>query len=343
MRKNAKSNLNRVVVWMVAAMLALATVVLASCGNEESGGSGSDTPAPAPAPAPDPQPAAPGPVTFTDSRGVTVTVENPQRVVACMGSFAHIWELAGGTLVGYSDDTLTSGYDIISTGAKTVGDFSAPSLEAIIDLEPDFVIMTSGSGGRGGSSSQAELAGSLENAGITVATFNVTTFADYLEMLRICCEITGNAEAFATNGQAVADRIDAIKASVPAGTAPVVLVGITYSGGLRVQAGSTMAGGIVVELGGTNLADVNRSLLSEYSMESVIEADPDVILLIPMGNTDDAAAKHLAECTAANPAWAELKAVKTGKYLALESDLFVYKPCERWDEAYQAVYGALYK
>ncbi|MFR1168438.1 MAG: hypothetical protein ACLSDQ_13165 [Adlercreutzia equolifaciens] len=38
---------------------------------------------------------APGPVTFTDDMGNEVTVDNPQRVVACMGSFANAWELAG--------------------------------------------------------------------------------------------------------------------------------------------------------------------------------------------------------------------------------------------------------
>ena len=340
MKKNKL--MKRLLPALAALALAIAACGLAACGQQ--GGEGqTPEPVPAPTPAPSPEPAAPGPVTFTDSRGATVTVENPQRVVACMGSFAHIWELAGGTLVGFSDDTLTGSYDIKSTGAKTVGDFSAPNLEAIIDLDPDFVILTSGSGGRGGSSSQTEIAASLEAAGITCAVFNVTTFPEYLEMLRICCQITGDEAAFANYGQAVADRIEAIKAAVPAGASPVVLVGITYSGGLRVQAGSTMPGSIVVELGGTNLADVNRSLLSEYSMEAVIEADPDAILLIAMGNTDDAAAKHLAESTAANPAWAQLKAVKTGKYLALDPNLFVYKPCELWADAYQAVFDALYK
>ena len=87
-----------------------------------------------------------------------MTVDNPQRVVACMGSFASIWELAGGTLVGASDDAFTlSDYDLKSENVQKVGDFSNPNLESIIALEPDFVIMTSGSGGRGGDSNQADL------------------------------------------------------------------------------------------------------------------------------------------------------------------------------------------
>ena len=101
---------------------------------------------PAPAGADD---AAPGPVTFTDDLGNEVTVDNPQRVVACMGSFANAWELAGGTLVGVSDDALqAAGWTIASPDVATVGDFASVNLEAIIALDPDFVIMTSGTGGR---------------------------------------------------------------------------------------------------------------------------------------------------------------------------------------------------
>ncbi|MDD6566563.1 MAG: hypothetical protein PUF11_07255, partial [Parafannyhessea umbonata] len=36
--------------------------------------------------------------TFTDDLGRKVTVKSHKRVVACMGSFADAWQLAGGTL-----------------------------------------------------------------------------------------------------------------------------------------------------------------------------------------------------------------------------------------------------
>lgn len=282
-----------------------------------------------------------GAVTFTDSTGTEVTVENPQRVVACMGSFAHIWELAGGTLVGASNDAF-SDYAVTSD-AQQVGDFSSLDLESILALDPDFVIMTSAGSGRPGAASQTELADSLRQAGVTVACFTVTTFDDYLSMLKTCTDITGRADLYQQNGTAVADRIAAIKAQVPQGTAPTVMAGITYSGGMRVQGSKTMVGGIVSELGGTNISDSHPSLISDYSVESVIDADPDVILLVPMGVTDDAAQKSLEQNTAENPAWANLTAVQNDRYRALDPKLFVYKPCENWDQAYQEVFDALYR
>lgn len=319
----------------LAASLA-ATLLLGGCAS----GQPADGSGPAQAEA---QPSAQqgGAVTFTDDTGAEVSVENPQRVVACMGSFANIWELAGGTLVGASDDAFDS-YDIASADAQKVGDFSNPNLEAIIALEPDFVIMTSGSGGRGGDSNQADLKAALDASGIPVAFFEVTTFDDYLRMLKTCTDITGRADLYEQNGQKVADEIEAIKAKVPADKQPSALLMTTFSGGTRVQSSSSMTGAMLADLGVRNLADENKSLLKDFSLESVIEMNPDFIFVVPMGNDDAAAMKNLEEATAANPAWSTLSAVQGNHYLTLDKELFLYKPNARWAESYQALYDALY-
>lgn len=322
-----------------AAALA-ASMLLAGCASEPAAEAEPAAAPQAEVPA-ERQPA--GKVTFTDDTGAEVTVENPQRVVACMGSFANIWELAGGTLAGASDDAFTlSGYELKSEGVQKVGDFANPNLEAIIALEPDFVIMTSGSGGRGGESSQADLKAALTASNIPVACFQVTTFDDYLRMLRTCCDITGRDDLYQENGQATADRIEAITAKVPAGDAPTALVMTTFSGGTRVQASSTMTGAMLADLGVKNLADENPSLLKDFSLESVIEMNPDFIFVVPMGNDDAAAMKALEDQTAANPAWSTLSAVQDGRFITLDPHLFQYKPNERWDQSYQVLFDALY-
>lgn len=281
---------------------------------------------------------------FTDDLGNEITVSpKPERVVACMGSFARIWELSGGTLVGVTDDALED-YQISSSGVETVGQFTAPNLEQIIALSPDFVIMTSASTGKDGSASQTELKESLEASGITVAYFNVVTFDDYLRMLRVCSDINENSESFETYGSAIEKNINDIveKAANAQTEKPTVLLMTTYSGGTRVQNSSTMTGAMLSDLGAINLADENKSLLKEFSLESIIEANPDYILVVPMGNDDEAALKNLKEATEANPAWAALDAVKEGKYVVLDKSLFLYKPNEKWDTAYQTLYDILY-
>ena len=328
----------RIVPAALAASLA-ASMLLAGCSTSQPE-AGTDASAPQ---AEAGQASQAGPVTFTDDTGAEATVDDPQRVVACMGSFASIWELAGGSLVGASDDAFTlSDYDLKSADVQKVGDFANPNLEAIIALEPDFVIMTSGSGGRGGESSQTDLKAALEASGIPVAAFQVTTFEDYLRMLKTCTDITGRADLYEQNGEATKARIGDIVAKVPAGEAPTALVLTTYSGGTRVQASSTMTGAMLADLGVRNLVDENKSLLKDFSLESIIELNPDFIFVVPMGNDDAAAMKALEDQTAANPAWSTLSAVQNGNYVTLDPHLFQYKPNERWDQSYQVLYDALY-
>ncbi len=280
--------------------------------------------------------------TFTDALGNQVTVDKPQRVVACMGSFANTWELAGGTLVGASNDAFQD-YGLDSGSIEQVGDFTAPNLEKIIALKPDFVIMTGASTGKDGAANQVSLKDALTASGIPVAYFNVTTFGDYLGMLRICCSITGRDDLYEQNGAAVQRQIDGIKSQAkPGGEAPTVLLMTTYSGGTRVQNSSTMTGAMLAELGAKNLADENKSLLKDFSLESVIELNPDFILVVPMGNDDAASMKNLKDATEANPAWSTLDAVKNGNFVTLDKKLFLFKPNADWAKSYATLYNTLY-
>lgn len=337
--------MKRIVLCAAAAVLALALV---GCGQQEAAAPAADNTA-APeqqAPASDAagaDDAAPGPVTFTDDLGNEVTVDNPQRVVACMGSFANAWELAGGTLVGVSDDALqAAGWTIASPDVATVGDFASVNLEAIIALDPDFVIMTSGTGGRGGDSSQADLRDALVGSGIPVAYFQVTAFDDYLRLMRTFTDITGREDLYEQNAAAVEQAIDDIVAQVPAENPPTALVLTTFSGGTRVQAPETQTGAMLADLGVNNLAGENRSLLKDFSLEAVIEMDPDFIFVIPMGDDAEAAMRNLEEATAANPAWSSLSAVQNGRYITLDPTLYLSKPNARWSDAYQGLFDSLY-
>ena len=281
--------------------------------------------------------------TFVDDLGNQVTVSSIERVVACMGSFANMWELAGGALVGCSDDAFTfDSFEISSPDVQKVGDFSSVNLESIIALEPDFVIMTCGTGGRGGDSSQADLKPALDAAGIPTAYFEVSAFEDYERVMGLFCDITDRDDLLKANVADVRAEIDGLIGAVPAGQEPTVLCMTTFSGGTRVQSSATMTGAMLADLGVVNLADEHRSLLSDFSLESIIELDPDFIFVIPMGNDAEAAMQGLEEATAANPAWATLTAVQQDRYVALDPNLFLYKPNAAWDDAYQVLFDALY-
>ena len=119
-------------------------------------------------------------VTFTDALGRTVTVESPKRVAALIGSFADVWCLAGGkdTLVAAADDTWTQFELGLPETVVNLGGVKEPSAEALLAAQPDFVI------GSAKTAADVDLLPTLERAGIPTAYFEVSTFEDYLAMLR---------------------------------------------------------------------------------------------------------------------------------------------------------------
>ena len=151
--------------------------------------------------------AAAEPVSFTDALGQSFTLEPPQRVVTLMGSFAHIWLLAGGeeSLVGTSEDTTDTRDLGIPEHVVSVGTYQNPNMEAIISLDPDLVLLSSDTVR---TSNHVALKDSLAAAQIPAAYFKVTHFEDYLAMLKICSLLTGDEAAYAQNGETVALEVE---------------------------------------------------------------------------------------------------------------------------------------
>lgn len=96
-----------------------------------------------------------------------------------------------------------------------------------------------------------------------------------------------------------------------------------------------MTGKMLKDLGCNNIADKNKSLLKEFSMESIIQEDPDYIFVVPMGNSDELADKNRKETVEKNPAWNGLRAVKNNHYIILPKEMFLYKPDAKWGESYE--------
>ena len=273
---------------------------------------------------------------FTDALGNKVNVSQPQRVVALLGSFAEIWELAGGELVGVTDDALQERTLNLPEDIAVVGKHNSPNVEAILALDPDLVILSA--------ETQAHVALQplLAQTNIPAAYFSVTSFEDYLAMLKTCTEITGREDMYQQHGQTVQTEIQTIMAEIPEGSSPRVLLLITYSGGIAVQKSDSMTGQMLQDLGCENIVDKTPSLLNEFSLERIITEDPDFIFVIPMGNDDDLAVRNLQESIESKSVWQDLRAVKNGQYILLPKEQFLYKPNVRWGTSYEYLAQILY-
>ena len=336
---NTRTGKCRIFTTAITSILAIALMLpMGACNNPApAADGGNSTPPPSDTTT---TPATPGPYDFVDDLGNKVSVDNPQRVVSVMPSFAEMWQLAGGSeLVGVTDDALTEAGSLkLAEDVALIGLYNAPNLESILALTPDFVLLSAAT------PEHVALKDALTNAGIQAAYFKVTHFEDYLRVLQTMTNITARPDLYAEHGTVVQGKINDIIAKVPAqsGEKPKALVLITFSRGSRVQNAETMPGHMLKQLGCDNLADANPSLLQDFSIEAVIEQDPDYIFVIPMGNSPEAATANLDAAIEGNPAWKDVTAVKNGNYILLDQDYFLYKPNNRWDQSYQILYDAIY-
>ena len=105
----------------------------------------------------------------------------------------------------------------------------------------------------------------------------------------------------------------------------------------------TVAGPMLKEMGLNNIADGDSVLSENLTMEAILMADPDWIFVVTMGADQEGAIRMLNDALLSNPAWATLTAVREGRYVVLDRELFQLRPNGRWAEAYETLYGLIYE
>lgn len=277
-------------------------------------------------------------VTFTDSRGQEVTIEkNPERVVSVFNSFLDIWMASGGEVVGTiepSGDKPVPGTE----NAEIVGTQGAVSLETLLSLEPDVVIVN------GNSSHHMELVPSLEQNGIKVIALDFVYKEDYYKIARVYTALTGREDLYETNVKQVNENIEKIIADSPIDKNYKVLLIMASGKSITARGTDSYVGEMLKDLHTTNIADVSNNVLSEtsFSMEKIIEEDPDFIFVQTTGSDMDVVYDKLKKDVESNPAWASLQAVQNDRYIFLPKDLYMYKANQRYAEAYEGLAQHLY-
>ncbi len=258
----------------------------------------------------------------------------PQRVVCLYGSFAEAWVEAGGTLVGVTADA--AGERGLQTDARVVGTTKTADLEAILALNPDWVIFSSDI------AQQAAARETLESAGVRCSAFRVDSFSDYAAMMDTFTRMTGRRDLYDALIPPLQARIDAVIEQARGKPAPEALLLRAYSSGVKVKGNDHLAGVMLEDLGCVNIVEKYPSLLEELSLETIVREDPDVILIATMGQSEEAALSALEETLGGNPAWQALSAVQGGRVHVLPKELFHYKPNARWGESYAYLYEKLF-
>ncbi len=265
---------------------------------------------------------------ITDALGNEILFEScPQRVVALSGSLGDVWLCAGGQLIAATDDAVTEGR---VENIPSVGGIKEPNIEAVLALDPDFVILSADI------ASHPSLADSFREMGVACGLFRVEFLEDYLGLLLNFCALTGREDLYRQKGIAVKEQIEAILAETPRQDGERMLLLRVYSGGCRAKRSDNLAGTVLADFGYENLLDSMGGTMEELSVESIIVADPDVIFLTAMGD-EMGAMGYFEQSYAADPAWQSLRAVQSGRVYMLPKHLFHYKPNDAWGDAYAFV------
>lgn len=259
---------------------------------------------------------------LTDDLGRQVTLEKkPQRVVALSTSLVNFTAAVDGDLAGRSavkaeDASLPAKYQAV----PDVGPVYNVSLEKVLACQPDLVIASA--------DHHAKLAAQLEESHIPVLVLKTKTYDDVKRNLDIIGKVYGKEDAAKAKEAELDQAVQAIADAVPAQGKRVAIIHATPSS-VSVELPSSIAGDMAQLLHLQNIAADSatdgQTTRIPYSMESLVQADPDVIFLTSMGSSDKIE-KRIQEDIKGNPAWASLSAVKAGRVYVLPEKYFLLNP-----------------
>ena len=328
-------------VWMINVWILILVMALSGCGTAGDGGTGEnrdDT-------------EMTESITFTDAleRDVTVTwpaeAAGPERVAALLGSYAQVWTLAGGTVCATADDAWDE-FDLeLADDVVNLGNTKSLSLEKLLASEPQLILASVNT------RQNMEWLDTLEATGIPTAYFEVNSFVDYLNMLKLCTEITGRDDLYEMYGTDVERNICEVKdrmaqwidlQNVEGKEPPKVLTMRASAAIIKAKnSESTVLGEALKDLGCINIADSDTNILENLSLERILEEDPDHIFFVQHGDNSEGTKAHVEQYFKENQAWLELTAVKEGRVHFMDKQLFSMKPNHRWNETYEILEGIL--
>ena len=277
---------------LLLAALALGAVALSACG------SGSDTASTAASP-------SAGPITVTDDTGATVTLDQPaQKVVSIAPADTEIaYAIGGGSkMVG---GTTYDDYPEEAKSLAKVGDFSNPSVEKIVALEPDLVLAAGGI--------QAGLRSKLEKLGMQVFVVDPTTYDGVMDDITQLGELMGLEANAAKVVEDMTTAKEEVQARVASLDRPATFIEV-YSKPLMTAGSKTFIDDLVTLAGGRNIGAQAGTGFPNFNSEVLVKDDPAVYVAMSGSQSAPGAIAN-------RPGYSGLAAVKDGKVYVVEDNL----------------------
>ena len=270
------------------------------------------------------------PLTVKDGMGREVVLEKkPEKLVALSGTTLNMLSLVDGKAV--AGPSLSEGapkpdyYGEI----ELLGHMASIDVEKLVMLKPDLVFMQAMS---------AKLVPVLEENGLPYYFFTGSTFKEIVENLRTISTMIGTEEKGLEVTKKLEAEVEAVLQKVPKEESKKVAIIHVTGNGITLALPNSIAGDIATQLGMENIAkpgeDTKKgSSTSPFSLEAIVEADPDVIYVTSMISADQNVEEALLHQIQDNEAWNTVRAVKEGRLFYLPQSHFLFNPLEKFPEA----------
>ncbi len=247
-------------------------------------------------------------VSFIDSRGVTIELSSiPQRIVSLSPNVTEtLFALGiGDKVVGRTD---YCDYPMEAFDVPSMGDLFSPSLEKILSMDPDLVIIST--------LGQSQTITAIAATGVPIAFIdgseNMEGTYHVIESIGI---LTGTETEAQTMLAAMREEIKTIANKITGERKPSVyyVAGFGEWGDFTAT-GDTFIHDLITLAGGNNIA--KNAINWTFQLELLIEADPDIIILPPSwGSTFEETKMQFSSIAG----YRDLLAVRTGNLFTFDN------------------------
>ena len=265
-------------------------------------------------------------LSLKDAAGRQVTlVQKPERIVSLSPSYLSMIDAVGGKIVGRA----TSKVGSVPESMKSVPEIGLVfniNMESLIGLKPDLVLA--------GKNQHEKFVPLLESNKINVIEFDAKTFDEVKGTVTTLGAIYGTQDKAKAENERLDKEVKAVTDKLPKESKNVVIMHATASV-VTVEGAHSIAGCVSDLLGFKNVAVAalkGKSDKTPYSMETLVEQNPDIIFVTSMGKPEEIE-NRLRTDFKNNPAWSSLKAVQQGRVYVLPENLFLINPGLRYPQA----------
>ncbi|MEW2193812.1 ABC transporter substrate-binding protein [Streptomyces microflavus] len=292
------------------AAIAVLGGLLAGCGATDDA-SGTAEPAAGPSTSTEVRPIEAA-TRITDTKGVTVSLEKPPQKIVCLVALCDdILVELGMTPTATNSAVLASpgflGKEKAAKVPLVPGGFLSPEVEAILSHRPDLVI--------GLEDTHGKLAPALKGA-TTFWPVQPGSWQDSVGYLRDLAALTGRTEEGEKAEKAFRTRLARAEQARSDRTA-LIIFGSDENFGVATPE-TDVAAGLFPKI--SHYPWKSRGVDGSYSLEEILARDVDVLFVetLSFGAPDGKLSDKLAD----NPLWSRIPAVKNGKVIEVDSEVW---------------------